>query len=189
MSPARREPGRSAPGEEAVDPALVHPDLAKAERRQHAVAAVAGLLFGAGLVLGGMTQPAKVIGFLDPGGQWDPSLALVMVGAIAVHALAYRIVRGRAAPLFANAFSVPTRRDLDAPLLLGAALFGVGWGLGGYCPGPGLVSLGSGRLEPLAFVLAFLAGGVSAEVGVAAWNRWRLHTRRRTQPRETAPHA
>lgn len=120
-----------------------------------------GLLFGAGLVLSGMTRPEKVVGFLDLGGAWDPSLAFVMAGAIAVHALAYRWVRGRRAPLFGARFGVPTRRDIDFKLLLGAGLFGAGWGIGGYCPGPGIVSLVAGGAGPVVFVLAMLLGMVA----------------------------
>ena len=125
----------------------------------HALSALAaGLLFGAGLLVSGMTRPMKVIGFLDVFGRWDASLMFVMVGAIAVHAVAYRLIRKRSSPLFAGKFVLPTRRDLDAKLLIGAALFGVGWGLGGYCPGPGIVSLAGGGLNALVFVSAMLAG-------------------------------
>lgn len=121
-------------------------------------ALVAGLLFGAGLIVSGMTRPAKVLGFLDVSGAWDASLLFVMLGAIAVHAIAYRMIRGRSAPLFSPTFAVPTRRDLDAKLLIGAAMFGAGWGLGGYCPGPGIASLPAGGLGAAVFVVAMLAG-------------------------------
>ena len=125
-------------------------------------ALLAAVLFGVGLVLSGMTSPAKVLGFLDVFGAWDPSLALVMVGAIGVHAVFYRFVRRRTAPLFATRFSVPERKDLDAPLVVGAALFGIGWGLSGICPGPGLVVLAGGVVDGavplLAFFGALLAG-------------------------------
>jgi uncharacterized membrane protein YedE/YeeE len=125
----------------------------------HQLAVLAsGLLFGTGLVVGGMTQPAKVIGFLDPFGAFDASLLFVMIGAIGVHAFAQRYRRRRTAPLFADHFVVPTRRDIDVKLLVGAALFGAGWGLGGYCPGPAVVSLSGGGLGALAFVAAMLAG-------------------------------
>ncbi|MDQ3031196.1 MAG: YeeE/YedE family protein [Myxococcota bacterium] len=124
--------------------------------RQSSAALAAGLLFGVGLVVSGMTVPAKVIGFLDFAGAWDPTLMFVMAGAIAVHAVVYRLVRRRASPLFADAFQVPTRKDIDARLVLGAAIFGVGWGLGGYCPGPAVSSLVTGSLSPLAFVAAML---------------------------------
>lgn len=121
-------------------------------------ALVAGLVFGAGLVVSGMTRPEKVLGFLDVFGRWDASLMFVMIGAIAVHVLAYRVIRGRSAPLFAAKFLVPTRRDLDVKLLIGAAIFGAGWGLGGYCPGPGIVSLPGGGAGAAVFVTAMLAG-------------------------------
>lgn len=121
-------------------------------------ALIAGLVFGAGLVVSGMTRPEKVLGFLDVAGRWDASLMFVMVGAIGVHLFAYRFIRGRAAPLFAAKFAIPTRRDLDAKLLIGAALFGAGWGLGGYCPGPGIVSLPGGGAGATVFVIAMLAG-------------------------------
>ena len=109
--------------------------------KQLLTALAAGLLFGAGLVISGMTQPQKVLDFLNPLGQWDASLAFVMVGAIGVHASAYRLIRRRNTPLFAPAFRRPSRSAIDGQLLLGASLFGVGWGLSGYCPGPAIVSL------------------------------------------------
>jgi len=116
-----------------------------------------GVLFGTGLLISGMTRPDKVLGFLDLFGAWDASLMFVMLGAIAVHALAYRMVRGRSAPLLAAKFALPTRRDVDMKLLLGAAVFGAGWGLAGYCPGPGLVAAVSGG-GALVFVGSLLAG-------------------------------
>lgn len=125
---------------------------------QGLAAFVSGLSFGGGLLLSGMTRPKKVIGFLDVFGAWDASLAFVMIGAIGVHALAYRLIRSRPAPLLAREWSLPTRRDIDVQLLGGAALFGVGWGLGGYCPGPAVVSLASGALAVIVFTLAMLAG-------------------------------
>lgn len=127
-------------------------------RKQWVTALFAGVLFGAGLVVGGMTDPRKVIGFLDLGGAWDPSLALVMLGAVAVHLLAYRWVRGSAAPLFAPHFAIPKLRQLDPRLIGGSALFGAGWGLAGYCPGPAITSLGAGSREAFAFVGAMFAG-------------------------------
>ena len=117
-----------------------------------------GLLFGAGLGISGMTQADKVIGFLNPVGGWDPSLAFVMVGAIAVHVVLFRLILRRPSPLFSKRFFVPTRQDIDGKLIGGAALFGIGWALGGYCPGPGMVSVASGSLNPLAFMLALSAG-------------------------------
>lgn len=123
------------------------------------MAGVVGALFGAGLLVSGMTQPAKVIGFLDVAGGWDPSLAFVMGGAVVVYGLAWRLVRARRRePWFDAAFHLPTRRDLDARLLGGAAIFGVGWGLAGYCPGPALTSLGGGGTDALVFVGAATVG-------------------------------
>ena len=119
---------------------------------------VAGLLFAVGLGVGGMTQPAKVFGFLDVAGKWDPSLAFVMLGAIAVHATAMRGILGRRTPLFAVRFALPTRRDVDARLVAGAALFGAGWGLVGYCPGPAVTALGGGVPTAAIFVPAMVAG-------------------------------
>ena len=117
-----------------------------------------GLLFGVGLVLSGMTQPVKVIGFLDVAGDWDPSLALVMGGAIAVYAPAYRWITRTRQPAFAGEFVLPTQTRLDPSLLVGAAIFGGGWGLAGYCPGPGIVAAGTGQLPPIVFVVSMLAG-------------------------------
>ena len=117
-----------------------------------------GLLFGLGLLLGGMTDPRKVIAFLDVTGAWDPSLAYVMFGAVAVHFVAYRWVRGSAAPLFSDEFVIPKLRRIDAKLVGGSAVFGVGWGLAGYCPGPGIVSLGAGSRDALVFVATMLFG-------------------------------
>jgi uncharacterized membrane protein YedE/YeeE len=122
----------------------------------------AGLLFGAGLSISGMINPAKVIGFLDIAGAWDPSLAFVMLGAVAVTAIGYRTVLRRGQPMFEPRFTLPTRRDIDPSLLLGASLFGIGWGLGGYCPGPALAGLGFGGPETYAFVAAMLAGMIAA---------------------------
>lgn len=119
---------------------------------------ISGLIFAVGLGLGGMTQPAKVVAFLDIAGNWDPSLAFVMGGAILVYAPLYRLIRRRQTPLFALSFSVPTRADIDPLLLGGAALFGIGWGLGGFCPGPGVVSLASGHAAVVTFVAAMLTG-------------------------------
>ncbi len=119
---------------------------------------VAGLVFAIGLGISGMTLPSKVIGFLDVMGDWDPSLAFVMGGAIAVHLTFTRWLLRRGRPLVAEAFHFPTRSDIDGRLVVGAALFGVGWGLVGYCPGPVLVSAGAGRKEAVAFVVAMTLG-------------------------------
>jgi uncharacterized membrane protein YedE/YeeE len=123
------------------------------------MATAAGALFGGGLVISGMTQPARVLGFLTATSAWDPSLAFVMAGAVATYAILYRWVRARrAVPWFDAAFHVPRRRDIDAPLIGGAAVFGVGWGLAGLCPGPSVVSLGGGSPAVIAFVAAMLVG-------------------------------
>lgn len=116
-----------------------------------------GLLFGAGLVVSGMTMPSKVLGFLDVAGDWDPSLAFVMVGGIGINLVLGRLLLKRQAPLWALAFSLPTATAIDGPLVLGAVIFGIGWGLGGYCPGPALVTA-AGSGQALLFVAAMLAG-------------------------------
>jgi uncharacterized membrane protein YedE/YeeE len=121
-------------------------------------AVLAGALFGVGLVVSGMTKPAKVVGFLDVSGEWDASLAFVMIGAIAVHLVAHRLVTNRPSPLFDTRFHLPTRKDIDARLVAGAALFGLGWALGGFCPGPGLVTAASGALPAIVFVVGMTAG-------------------------------
>jgi uncharacterized membrane protein YedE/YeeE len=105
-----------------------------------------------------MTRPQKVLGFLDVTGAWDASLAFVMLGAVLVYAVAYRVIIRRDAPLFDTKFHVPVRAHVDAPLVIGAALFGIGWGLGGYCPGPALVALGAVAPHALAFAAAMTAG-------------------------------
>ncbi len=117
-----------------------------------------GLVFSAGLVIGGMTVPAKVVNFLDFAGNWDPSLAMVMVGAILVHSLVYRFARKRPAPLLASTFNIPTSRSVDRNLFAGALLFGMGWGLSGFCPGPALASVASGNSQTLVFVFSMLLG-------------------------------
>lgn len=117
-----------------------------------------GLLFGLGLVISQMVDPAKVLAFLDVAGAWDPSLAFVMFGAVAVTAIGYRLVFARQAPVLADRFQVPNRSDIDKELVIGSALFGIGWGLAGFCPGPALTALGLGRWDVLLFVLAMLAG-------------------------------
>ena len=122
------------------------------------IALAAGLLFGAGLALGGMTDPARVIGFLDVAGRWDPSLAFVMGCALLVTFPVFAWVRRQQRPLFAERFQLPTRKDLDPPLLAGAALFGIGWGIAGLCPGPAVANLASGAWEVLLFVAAMVAG-------------------------------
>lgn len=122
-------------------------------------ALAAGVLFGLGLILSGMADPAKVLNFLDIAGSWDPSLAFVMAGAIAVAAPGFWLVGKRSAPIAAPRFYVrPADAPLDRPLLWGAAIFGIGWGLVGFCPGPAIVSLPLGAPGTLAFVAAMVAG-------------------------------
>jgi len=122
------------------------------------MALVAGLVFGIGLIVSGMTDPAKVIGFLDLAGRWDPSLAFVMGGAILVGALAFGLARRRRTSLLGAPMRLPTASGIDRRLVLGALAFGAGWGLAGYCPGPALASLALGGFKPLLFTLAMLAG-------------------------------
>ncbi len=126
--------------------------------RRHLPPALSGLLFGAGLALGGMTNPARVRGFLDIFGAWDPTLAFVMGGAVAVMAIAWRLVPRMAHPLFAEKFSLPERSDITPQLVGGAALFGIGWGLAGLCPGPGFAALAIAPVEALVFCGTMLAG-------------------------------
>jgi hypothetical protein len=119
---------------------------------------LAGLVFGLGLIVSGMADPAKVLGFLDLGGAWDPSLAFVMAGAIAVGAVAFAVARQRTMSFLGAAMQLPTSRDIDARLVIGSVVFGIGWGVAGFCPGPGLVALGMGEVKALVFVLAMLVG-------------------------------
>jgi uncharacterized protein len=129
------------------------------------VAFASGLLFALGLGIGGMTKPSKVVGFLDVAGDWDPSLAFVMGGALLVYAIVARVVLARPKPLFDETFHVPTRRDVDGRLVAGAVLFGAGWGLAGYCPGPALVSIASGQAAVVVFVVSML-------IGMSIFQRW-----------------
>ncbi len=146
--------------------------------RSMGAAFVAGALFALGLGVSGMTKPTKVVAFLDIAGAWDPSLAFVMLGAIGVYGVARRLILRRAAPLAGGAFAEPRGKAIDAPLVLGAACFGVGWALGGFCPGPAIVSAGSGSGQALVFVLAMAAG-----VGLHA----ALPPRRRAEAPDGAP--
>ena len=119
---------------------------------------LAGLVFGVGLILSGMANPAKVLGFLDLFGRWDPSLAFVMGGAVAVSAVAFFIARRRSVSLLGAALKLPTARQIDRRLVIGSVLFGVGWGIAGFCPGPALVALGMGEAKAVVFMVAMLAG-------------------------------
>ncbi|MBP6406031.1 MAG: YeeE/YedE family protein [Proteobacteria bacterium] len=126
---------------------------------QHRISEFAvGLLFGIGLILSGMTDPGKVTGFLDLFGQWDPSLALVMGGAIMVGVFAFAIAKKRTTTFLGGALHLPKSTDIDRRLVVGGLVFGAGWGLAGFCPGPALVSLGAGQPKAAVFVVAMLAG-------------------------------
>ncbi len=124
----------------------------------HLAAAMIGALFAIGLAISGMTDANKVVGFLDLSAGWDPSLALVMVGGIGAHWASWRFAVTDGQPLFGTAFHLPTRTDIDARLVLGAALFGMGWGLGGFCPGPGIVSATTGTAPALVFIVGMTLG-------------------------------
>lgn len=127
-------------------------------KSEHFSALLIGLLFGFGLLVSGMANPDKVLSFLDLAGAWDPSLALVMAGAIAVGLIAFRVAGKRQHTITGETIRLPTNRTIDRPLLLGSLGFGVGWGLAGFCPGPALVAVGAGEAKAVVFVLAMLAG-------------------------------
>ena len=131
---------------------------------------VAGLVFGLGLLLAGMANPAKVLGFLDLAGAWDPSLALVMAGAVAIGTLAFAFAKRRTQAVLGGPMQLPTARNIDRRLVAGSVVFGIGWGLAGFCPGPALVVLGEGASQAVVFVLAMLAG--------MALHAWRESLRR-----------
>ncbi len=124
----------------------------------------AGLIFGLGLVISGMANPAKVLNFLDVAGNWDPSLAFVMLGAIAVTAMGFRLVLRRPKPLLEQSFQLPGQSSIDGPLVIGSAIFGLGWGLFGFCPGPAITSLGLAATSTLVFVPMMLIGIAAAAV-------------------------
>lgn len=134
------------------------------------VAFACGILFAVGLAISGMTHPTKVLAFLDFAGHWDPSLAFVMGAGVLVNVILFRVAFRRGAPLLAPTFALPDARAIDARLLGGAAIFGVGWGLGGFCPGPAVVSLAGGAAPVAVFVVAMLAG-------MALHDRLRSHRR------------
>ena len=129
-----------------------------------ALAFAAGLVFGIGLIVAGMWNPAKVLAFLDLFGRWDPSLAVVMAGAIPVAAIAHALVGRRGATLRGSPVELPRTRDIDRPLVLGALVFGVGWGLAGICPGPAIVLVGGGHAKGIAFAAAMIAGMLAYEL-------------------------
>lgn len=126
------------------------------------IAGLIGLIFGTGIAVSGMANPAKVLNFFDVAGTWDPSLAFVMGGALVVTAVGYFFVLKRSAPIFDKTFHLPTRNNIDAPLLAGSAAFGVGWGATGFCPGGSIPALGLGEPHALAFVAAMVGGIVLA---------------------------
>ena len=117
-----------------------------------------GVLFGWGLIISGMSNPKKVLGFLDLAGSWDPSLIFVMVGAILVGLGGFYVVSKRSEAFFGGALHVPTRRDITKPLVIGSFVFGIGWGIAGICPGPAIVALGAGYLKAFVFIVAMLVG-------------------------------
>ena len=126
--------------------------------KQQLISFLVGLTFGTGLAISGMTNPQIVQGFLGILGNWDYRLALVMAGAVAVHFAFYRWIVGRKTPLLAARFEIPTNRQIDRRLLIGAGIFGIGWGLAGFCPGPAITSLASFKIEVLVFVLMMIVG-------------------------------
>jgi len=136
---------------------------------------IVGLIFGIGLIFAGMTDPSKVIGFLDVAGNWDPSLAFVMGGAILVGFIAFRFANKRTANFIGGAMHLPSKNDIDRRLIIGSLLFGAGWGMAGFCPGPAITSLGTGNPKAVIFVIAMVAGMALYELA----NRF-LH-----QPRST----
>jgi uncharacterized membrane protein YedE/YeeE len=149
---ARRPPAGAALGSSDAPPSR------STAVKANAVAFVSGIVFALGLGLAGMTRPSKILAFLDVAGPWDPSLAFVMVGAIGVHFVSVRVARRASSPSLAPRFAWPLEKGIDGRLLLGAALFGIGWGLAGYCPGPSLVSLASLGPGVLLFVAAMAVG-------------------------------
>lgn len=131
---------------------------------------IVGLIFGVGLILAGMTDPSKVIGFLDIAGNWDPSLAFVMGGAILVGLVAFRFARQRTANFLGGSIHLPTRRDIDLRLVGGSLVFGIGWGMAGFCPGPALTALGTGNSKAMIFVVAMVAGMALFEAADRLWH-------------------
>lgn len=139
-----------------------------AATKRSLTALASGLVFGIGLAASRMTDPNKVLSFLNPLGGWDPSLLLVMASALAVTLIGYRLAIG-SVPAFDNKFHLPSKTEADKRLVAGAALFGVGWGIGGFCPGPAVAALGSGSLTVVAFVAALFVGGLVADWATKAW--------------------
>ena len=140
---------------------------------RHVIGFLCGAIFGLGLAVSEMMNPDKVLAFLDITGNWDPSLALVMGGAVGVTLITFGRVLKRPKPLFAERFEIPSRNDIDKPLLVGAMIFGAGWGIAGYCPGPAIAALGIGIIEPWVFIIAFIVGN-SLSIGVERFQQRRL---------------
>jgi uncharacterized protein len=130
-----------------------------------------GLVFGLGITVSGMINPSKVLNFFDVAGHWDPSLALVMASALIITAIGYRLAFARGAPIVSARFQLPTRKDIDLPLVAGSAVYGVGWGLIGYCPGGVVPALGLGRPEPWIFTAALVAGMAAARFTIAHFDQ------------------
>jgi len=122
------------------------------------IAFVSGIIFATGILISGMANPAKVLNFFNFWGNWDPSLAFVMFGALTVAFIGYRIVLGQPKPVLAKQFNIPSSKTIDSPLIIGSILFGVGWGISGFCPGALLSVIGNGRIEPLLFFLGMIIG-------------------------------
>lgn len=128
------------------------------------IALISGIVFGAGLAIGGMLDPSKVSGFLDLFGVWDPSLAFVMGGGVLVNGIGYLLIKNNEKPVFGDDFKLPTSRIIDRPLLIGAALFGIGWGIGGLCPGPAVASVFLNPSDGIGFMVFMMAGLVLGRV-------------------------
>ena len=129
--------------------------------KQKLIALLSGLLFGFGLSLSQMIDRDRVLGFLDVAGDWDPTLLFVLGGAVGVTVIAFRFVLRLPRPIFGEKFYLPTRKDIDFPLILGAAIFGIGWGIAGYCPGPGITAWVLGIWNPILFIMAFILGSLA----------------------------
>lgn len=129
--------------------------------KQNAIALVSGLLFGFGLGLSQMIDRGRVLGFLDVVGQWDPTLLFVLGGAVGVTVIAFRFVLRLPHPLFGDQFFLPAKTEIDRPLLIGASLFGIGWGIAGYCPGPGITAITLGMWNPVIFIVSVIAGSLT----------------------------
>lgn len=125
---------------------------------------IAGLLFGVGLIISGMTNPEKIIGFLDILGNWDPSLFFVMLGAVFISFFAFRLASKKPVSFLGQTMNIPTKKDIDLPLIYGSIIFGIGWGLAGYCPGPAIASIATINSQPIVFVIAMLIGMLVYEV-------------------------